>query len=166
VAHNLVQSLRNATVVRHEDVLEVFDRRPVGAAEAIRQAMRSEERGLAATRWSDAVSADGPAATWGGVKFGTRLVDARAIHVDASVYEPNRRLRGVVEMELPGRLEFEEHERGAIVHPSAAFDPLGLAGLAYWYGIYPIHRRVFAGMLRGIASRAVTGSRERAPQPV
>ena len=31
----------------------------------------------------------------------------------------------------------------------------GLLGLAYWYGVYPLHALVFAGMLRGIAGRAV-----------
>ncbi len=72
-------------------------------------------------------------------------------------YEPDRRLRLAAEMKLPGRawLEFEvtEEGEGAAIHQSAVFDPLGLAGLVYWYGVYPIHRRVFAGMLRGIASR-------------
>jgi hypothetical protein len=65
-------------------------------------------------------------------------------------------------MKLPGRawLEFEveEKDRGSILHQIAVFDPLGLAGLVYWYGIYPIHRRIFAGMLRGIAARVGRGS--------
>jgi uncharacterized protein YbjT (DUF2867 family) len=78
-------------------------------------------------------------------------------------YEPNRRLRLVAEMKLPGRawLEFEVEEQpgGSTIHQSAVFDPLGLAGLAYWYGIYPVHGRVFAGMLRGIASRAAAERR-------
>ena len=30
------------------------------------------------------------------------------------------------------------------------YDPVGLWGLAYWYGIYPLHQLVFAGMLKGI----------------
>jgi hypothetical protein len=33
---------------------------------------------------------------------------------------------------------------------------VGLTGLAYWYGLYPIHRAVFKGMLRGIAKAAST----------
>ena len=36
------------------------------------------------------------------------------------------------------------------------FDPIGLSGLAYWYGFYLIHEFVFAGMLRGIAQAAET----------
>jgi uncharacterized protein YbjT (DUF2867 family) len=74
-------------------------------------------------------------------------------------YEPDRRLRLAAEMKLPGRawLEFEVApcDGGrSVIHQTAMFDPKGLAGLAYWYGIYPLHRRVFAGMLHGIAAAA------------
>jgi hypothetical protein len=34
------------------------------------------------------------------------------------------------------------------------FDPSGLLGLIYWYGIYPLHAAVFRGMLSGIARAA------------
>lgn len=74
-------------------------------------------------------------------------------------YEPNARLRLVAEMKLPGRawLEFEVVPRGATgstIRQTAVFDPAGLAGLCYWYGIYPLHAHIFAGMLRGIGRRA------------
>ena len=74
-------------------------------------------------------------------------------------YEPNVRLRLAAEMKLPGRawLEFEVEPRGAsgaTIRQTAVFDPAGLAGLGYWYGIYPLHARIFGGMLRGIARRA------------
>jgi len=73
-------------------------------------------------------------------------------------YEPDRRLRLAAEMKLPGRawLEFEVQpdRQGAIIRQTAVFDPVGLLGLAYWYGIYPLHARVFAGMLRRVAVRA------------
>ena len=36
----------------------------------------------------------------------------------------------------------------------AIFHPRGLFGLLYWYGLYPIHTLVFAGMIRGIAYAA------------
>jgi len=72
--------------------------------------------------------------------------------------EPDRRLLLHAEMRLPGRawLEFEVSRcrEGSIVRQTALFDPLGLAGLAYWYGIYPLHQLVFAGMLSGIARAA------------
>ena len=73
-------------------------------------------------------------------------------------FEPPRRLRLAAEMRLPGRAwqEFEvsENEGGARIRQTATFDPVGLMGLAYWYALYPLHRLVFAGMLRGIARAA------------
>ena len=73
-------------------------------------------------------------------------------------FEPDRRLRLAAEMRLPGRawLEFEvtPDGTGSAIRQTAEFDPRGLAGLAYWYGISPLHRIVFAGMLRAIAAAA------------
>lgn len=72
--------------------------------------------------------------------------------------QPGQRLRLAAEMKLPGRawLEFEVHPdgTGARLRQTATFDPLGLWGLAYWYGVWPLHQLVFAGMLRGIARSA------------
>lgn len=72
--------------------------------------------------------------------------------------EQNERLRLAAEMRLPGRawLEFEVRPRdgGSELRQTATFAPLGLAGLAYWYGVWPLHQLVFAGMLRGIARAA------------
>jgi len=74
-------------------------------------------------------------------------------------YESGRRLRLFAEMKLPGRawLEFEVHpdREGATIRQTAVFDPIGVLGLLYWYGIYPLHTRVFAGMLRGVAQAAM-----------
>lgn len=71
---------------------------------------------------------------------------------------PSHRLRLRAEMKLPGRawLEFEvtESKEGSVIRQTAIFDPLGLAGLMYWYGIYPLHQFVFAGMLRNLAKAA------------
>ena len=75
-------------------------------------------------------------------------------------YEPNARLRLAAEMKLPGRawLEFEVEPHGAtrsIIRQTSVIEPAGLLGLCYWYGIYPAHARIFGGMLRGIAGRAI-----------
>jgi hypothetical protein len=76
-------------------------------------------------------------------------------------YEPDRRLRLVAEMKVPGRawLEFEvsDAEGGSTIHQTAVFDPAGLWGLIYWYGIYPLHGRIFQGMLSAVARRAAKG---------
>ena len=76
--------------------------------------------------------------------------------VDA--YEPGRRLRLAAEMRVPGLawLEFQvmPDASGAFIHQTAVFEPVGLAGLLYWYGLTPVHALVFKGMLRAIAQRA------------
>ena len=73
-------------------------------------------------------------------------------------YEPDHRLRLVAEMKLPGRawLEFEVTPApgGTQIRQTAIFDPSGVAGLLYWYGIQPLHALVFRGMLAGIAEAA------------
>jgi len=70
--------------------------------------------------------------------------------------EPGRRLRLAAEMKLPGRawleLEARPEGNGTQLLQTATFDPLGFSGLLYWYGIWPLHQLVFAGMLRGIAA--------------
>ena len=75
--------------------------------------------------------------------------------------EPDRLLRLTAQMKLPGRawLEFEVTGTGesAVIRQTATFDPVGLAGRAYWYLLLPVHHLVFKGMLRGIA-RAAEGS--------
>ncbi len=48
----------------------------------------------------------------------------------------------------------EGDETGSTIRQTAIFDPVGLMGLVYWYGLYPAHSLVFAGMLRGVARAA------------
>lgn len=74
-------------------------------------------------------------------------------------YEPDRLLRLQAEMKVPGRawLEFEVTKKdgaSSTIRQTAIFDPVGLGGLMYWYALYPLHRLIFAGMLRNIARAA------------
>ncbi len=85
-------------------------------------------------------------------------------------YEPGRLLRLRAEMKLPGRawLEFEVQPRPdgrASIRQTALYDPVGLAGLAYWYALVPLHRFVFAGMLEGIARAALSDDARTARGP-
>lgn len=72
--------------------------------------------------------------------------------------EPNKLLRLRAEMKIPGRawlqFEVEPDGNGAIIRQTAIFDPSGIAGLLYWYLLYPIHKLIFAGMLREMTRRA------------
>lgn len=219
IGRKLVESLRNPTLVSNNLAETTFSVRPRSVRNAISRALLNEDHDFAETRWSDALSSAGPQRSWGGDRFGSRLVDSRSItvnvrpeqafapirriggragwyyghwlwslrgffdllvggvgvrrgrrdaenlHVGDSLdfwrveqYDPPRQLRLHAEMKLPGRawLEFEvtPDERGSTIRQTAIFDPRGLLGLAYWYGIYPLHQCVFAGMLRNIARAA------------
>jgi uncharacterized protein YbjT (DUF2867 family) len=67
-------------------------------------------------------------------------------------------LRLRAEMRVPGRawLQYEVVPQGdgSRLIQSAFFEPKGLPGLAYWYGLYPIHRLIFRDMVRNIGRRA------------
>ncbi len=217
VGRELIDSIKHPTICQDDTALRIFDIRPKGVRDAIASALRNEDRDFAETRWSDALSSGGPSARWGGVRFGTRIVDSRTADVRVpsaqafkpirrlggttgwyygnwlwhlrgfldllvsgvgmrrgrrasesvrvgdvidfwrvEAFEPDRRLRLMAEMKLPGRawLEFEvEGTNGfSVIRQTAIFDPVGLSGLAYWYLLYPLHQMVFAGMLRGIAA--------------
>ncbi len=73
------------------------------------------------------------------------------------VFEPDRRLGLALEMKLPGRgwLDFEVLEQGpdSTIKLTALYDPRGSLGRVYWFLSCPIHRVLFTGLLRGIASR-------------
>jgi uncharacterized protein YbjT (DUF2867 family) len=219
IGRKLIDSIRHPTVADDRRARALFGVRPLGVREAIARALANESRAFAATRWSDALSSAGPLRGWGGVRFGSRLVDSRVVEVavppeqafapiqriggsegwyfgdrlwrlrgfldllvggvgmrrgrrhptklrpgDALDFwrvreiRPHRVLRLAAEMKLPGRawLQFEVDptESGSRIRQTAIFEPIGLGGLAYWYGIYPLHALVFSGMLRAIARRA------------
>ncbi len=235
IGRQLIESLRNPTVVNDGAAIADFEIRPRGLSEAIDRALRQEDNEIAQTRWSDALSSAGQRQPWGGVRFGNRLVDSRTHSIDApaevafqpiqriggrtgwyyanwlwsirgfldllvggvglrrgrrdpvqiavgdtidcwrvEAFEPNRRLRLSAEMKLPGRawLEFEvtEEQQGSMIRQTAIFDPIGLWGRAYWYGIWPLHELIFAGMLKSIgaaATKSDTPSQPYSrPQPV
>ena len=68
-------------------------------------------------------------------------------------------LRLRAEMKVPGRawLQYEviATEGGSRLVQTAFFEPKGLAGLAYWYALYPVHGLIFRGTVRVLAERAV-----------
>jgi len=224
IGRKLVDSMRNPTLVRNPSALEVFTIRPRGLKDAIERALQNENLEFAETSWSDALSSSGKTRSWGGMRFGTRLVDSRTLRVSVKpayafapvrqiggangwyfadflwwlrgfldllvggvgmrrgrrnaktpavgdaldfwrveAFEPDRRLRLIAEMKVPGRawLQFEVepidsqlNSEGSNISQTAIFDPAGLGGLIYWYALYPVHRWIFGGMLRAIAVRA------------
>jgi uncharacterized protein YbjT (DUF2867 family) len=74
--------------------------------------------------------------------------------------QADKLLRLRAEMKLPGRgwLQFEANPRAdgqTELVQTAYFASKGLAGLLYWYGIYPLHGVIFSRMIDSIAERAV-----------
>jgi uncharacterized protein YbjT (DUF2867 family)/uncharacterized protein YndB with AHSA1/START domain len=69
--------------------------------------------------------------------------------------EPGRLLRLRAEMKVPGKawLQFTAAPRDdgtTLLEQTAFFAPKGLAGLIYWYALYPIHRVIFNGLVERI----------------
>jgi uncharacterized protein YbjT (DUF2867 family) len=222
VGRQLIEGVRNDTVVEDDLAMRVFGLRPRGIEEAIARALSNEEQEFAETRWSDALSSRGPLAAWGGERFGSRIIDSETVAVSqkpaaafapirriggetgwyyadwlwrlrglidllfggagmrrgrrsqdslapgdtvdfwrVEAFEPDRLLRLISEMRLPGRawlqFEVEGDDSGSVIRQTAMFDPVGLPGLAYWYVLYPIHKAVFKGMLRRVAQAAERG---------
>jgi uncharacterized protein YbjT (DUF2867 family) len=228
IGRELIESLRNDTLVRDRSALQVFPIRPRGFRESIERALANEDREFAETRWSDAFSAH-QGRNWGGVTFGQRAVSSRRVDVAATAeqtfapiqriggntgwyyangfwrlrglidklvggvglrrgrrdpfrlavgdtldfwrveaFEQGRLLRLAAEMKTPGRVwlqfEVDANQGGSTLCQTAIFDPHGLAGLAYWYTLYPIHYLIFAGMLRRIGQVA-SATAASPPQP-
>jgi uncharacterized protein YndB with AHSA1/START domain len=83
IGRAIIESIVHVTVVRDNAALTTFSVRPMGIDAAIHRALAHEETHFSATRWSDALSSSGKLQSWGGVRFGTRLVDSRTLTVDA-----------------------------------------------------------------------------------
>ncbi len=97
VGRELVDSLRNETVVRDRSANDLFSIRPLGYREALKRALANEDREFAETRWSDAFSSFVAIHQWGGAKFGRRIVDSRSVRVPfppAIAFRPIERLGG------------------------------------------------------------------------
>ncbi|NUO81714.1 SDR family oxidoreductase [candidate division KSB1 bacterium] len=97
VGRKLIDSVRHETVVTNQRALQVFGIKPRGIRAAITRALNNEDREFAATRWSDALSSPGTLRSWGGVKFGTRIVDSRTVRVAGgaeAAMRPIQRLGG------------------------------------------------------------------------
>ena len=97
VGRKLIEGVRNPTLVHDTSSLQVFDIQPRGFRDAIQRALVNEDRELAETRWSDALSSGSEPTKWGGVRFGSRIVDSRVANVDVpleAAFAPIQRIGG------------------------------------------------------------------------
>jgi Protein of unknown function (DUF2867) len=81
----------------------------------------------------------------------------------AETVEPGRLVRLRNEMKAPGPawMQFEAQPRagGTLLIQTAFFEPHGLMGLLYWYGLFPFHQLIFNGMARAIVRGAESTNR-------
>ena len=97
VGRKLVESLKNPTLVSNNLASTAFSVRPRSLSEAIARAMVNEDQDFAQTRWSDALSSSGQPKAWGGIRFGSRLVDSRTAGTDLPpeiAFAPIQRIGG------------------------------------------------------------------------
>ena len=97
VGRKLVDSLKNPTLISNNVANKYFSVRPRSTDEAIERALINEDKEFAETRWSDAFSSGGQQKSWGGVRFGSRLVDSRSKTIDAPAhlaFAPIRKIGG------------------------------------------------------------------------
>ncbi len=97
IGRKLIDSVRNETVVTNNLAATMFAIRPRGIRQAVERALKYEDQSFAQTRWSDALSSIPAQRPWGGIKFGSRLVDSRSITVNCTreqAFAPIRRIGG------------------------------------------------------------------------
>src|SRR6204780_3396895 len=98
IGRKLIDSMRNPTLVHDNSALTAFDIRPKSLGEAMERALHHEDQEFALTNWCDALSSAGKTPSWGGVKFGSRLVDSRTVQVSvapAFAFAPIQRIGGL-----------------------------------------------------------------------
>lgn len=77
----LVNSLKNPTVVTDHKAQGLFNIKPIGLRLGIEKSINNEDLEYAETRWSDALSSSGNEASYGGIRFGRRIVESRSIEI-------------------------------------------------------------------------------------
>jgi lipocalin/uncharacterized protein YbjT (DUF2867 family)/ligand-binding SRPBCC domain-containing protein len=144
VGRELVEGLRNPTVVRSPAARETFDIQPMSLREAVTQAIEED----APRRYK---------------------IDTRVAVVDApppQAFAPIRRIGGNTGWyfgdalwRLRGWREFSVAPLGrgrrSLIRQTATFEPRGVAGRLYWYGVLPVHALIFHGLLSRIGRQAV-----------
>ena len=93
----LIEGLRNPTLVRDHTALTNFRVIPMGIQEAIANALADEDSDFQQISWMEALSSPPKVASWGGQRFGSRIVDSRTITVKqppAVAFQPIQRIGG------------------------------------------------------------------------
>lgn len=97
IGRQLIEGMKNPTIVSDDAAMRAFSIRPLGLADAIRRALAFEDHESADTRWADALSASGRPTSVHAARFGSRLIYTRVCEVPVPVelaFTPIRRIGG------------------------------------------------------------------------
>ena len=95
IGKKLIESITHETLVRDKTADRLFTVKPRSFSKAIQRALQNEDAEVASTRWSDALSSRGNQRSWGGVRFGSRLVDSRRLTIRLSPAETFTAIRRI-----------------------------------------------------------------------
>ncbi len=84
IGRKIIDSLKYSTVVKDHSVDNYFDIKPKNVSESVRIALDDEEKKFHQNDWQQSLSSTNTLKSWGGKKFGSRIVDTHSQTTDLS----------------------------------------------------------------------------------
>ena len=78
IGRKIIDSLKYSTVVKDHSVNEYFDIKPKDVSESVKIALADEEKKFHQNDWQQSLSSTNTLRSWGGKKFGSRIVDTHS----------------------------------------------------------------------------------------
>jgi uncharacterized protein YbjT (DUF2867 family) len=97
IGKHLISSIKNPTIVTSDKAKAFFSIQPVGIQEAIERAIKNEDQDVAASRWSDSLSANGYEPKNETLEYSSRVFDKRDIFISVKphvAFAPIQRIGG------------------------------------------------------------------------
>jgi len=82
IGRKIIDSLKYSTVVKDHSVNEYFDIKPKDVSESVKIALADEEKKFHQNDWQQSLSSTNTLRSWGGKKFGSRIVDTHSYSSD------------------------------------------------------------------------------------
>ena len=97
IGRKIIDSLKYPTVINDHSANEYFDIEPKTVEESIKIALEEEEKEFHENDWLQSMSSTNSLKSWGGKKFGSRIVDTHSIETDIEaekLFEPIKKIGG------------------------------------------------------------------------
>ena len=97
IGRKIIDSLKYPTVINDHSANEYFDIKPKTVEESIKIALEEEEKEFHENDWLQSMSSTNSLKSWGGKKFGSRIVDTHSIETDIEaekLFEPIKKIGG------------------------------------------------------------------------